>query len=155
MDLSFEFLADRPEDIPTITAWWYEVWADRMGDIASYTRNFAATLGTEDLPLDILAVQEGKPIGTAALKYYEMRETYPDYQYWLGSVYVKPACRGQGIAARLAGRVVELARQRGLPQIYLQTVDLSGGLYAALGWEPLHRLVYKGDETLVMVKHLA
>ena len=137
-----------------VVDWWQEVWGDRMGDLEAYTRHFMATLGGHDLPLNILAVKEGKPIGTAALKDHEMREIYPDFHYWMGSVYVKPEYRGQGIAARLAGRIIELARQRRLPQIYLQTVDLSGGLYAALGWEPLDRLIYRGDETLVMVKHL-
>jgi GNAT superfamily N-acetyltransferase len=138
-----------------VVGWWQEIWGDRMGDLEVFTRHFMATLGGDDLPVNILAMKDGKPIGTAALKEYEMREVYPDCQYWLGSVYVKPECRGQGFAARLARRVIELARQRGIAQLYLQTVELSGGLYAELGWEPIDRLTYKGDKTLVMVKSLA
>jgi GNAT superfamily N-acetyltransferase len=138
-----------------VVDWWQEIWGDRMGDLEAFTRNFMVTLGGDDLPVNILAMQDGKPIGTAALKEYEMREIYPDYQHWLGSVYVKSDYRGQGVAARLAGRVVELARQRGIAQLYLQTVNMTGGLYAELGWKPIDRLTYKGDKTLVMVKSLA
>lgn len=154
MAITFEYLADRPEDVPLVMAWWQTVWGDRMGDLATYTAKFSETLGTQALPLDIIALQDGEPVGSASLKAHELQTIYPAYQFWLGSVFVKPDCRGQGIASMLARQIIAMARQRQLPQLYLQTVNLTGGLYAALGWEPLDRLNYRGEEILVMVRKL-
>jgi len=153
-DIYFEFLVDRPGDVPLVMNWWHGFWGDRMGDLETYTEQFLAKLGKDELPLDIIAIKAGQPAGSAALKEHEMEELYPDFHYWLGSVYVAPEFRGQGVARLLAGQIVKLAKQRQLPQLYLQTVDLTGGLYADLGWQSVDRLVYKGQETLVMVKSL-
>ena len=113
-----------------------------------------ATLGKQELPLDIVAIKDDQLVGTAALKEHEMEECYPDYRYWMGSIFVAPEYRGQSIARMLALEIISLAKQHSLPQLYLQTIDLSGGLYARLGWEPVDRLNYRGEETLVMVKYL-
>ena len=152
--IHFEFLADRPADVPLVMNWWHSFWGDRMGNLEAYTEQFLAKLGKQDLPLDIVAIKDNQPVGTAALKEHEMEEIYPDYQYWMGSVFVAPEFRGQGIARLLAEQIIRLARQHQLPQLYLQTVDLTGGLYSRLGWEPLDRLEYYGEQTLVMVKYL-
>ena len=154
-DIQFQFLADRPQDVPLVMSWWHSYWGRRMGDLPAYTERFLKTLGKENLPLDMVAVLDGSAVGTATLKEHEMQEIYPQYRYWMGSVFVAPEQRGQGIAHQLASHIVELARQRQLPQLYLQTIDLSGGIYTDLGWEPLDRLVYKDEETLIMVKYLS
>jgi len=31
MQWQFEFLANRPEFVPQVIAWWHTIWADRMG----------------------------------------------------------------------------------------------------------------------------
>ena len=93
-------------------------------------------------------------IGTAALKEHEMREVFPDYQYWMGSIFVTPRYRSKGIASLLSNQIVEMAIEHQLPQLYLQTTDITGGLYAKLGWNPLERLNYKNTDTLIMVKRL-
>jgi len=152
--IHFEFLADRKDDVPLVMKWWHSFWGRRMGDLDAYTEQFLAKLGKNELPLDIVAISNDQPVGTAALKDHEMEEIYPSYQYWMGSIFVAPEERGQGIARLLASEIIRLARQLQLPQIYLQTTDLSGGLYSELGWEPVDRLVYQGEETLVMVKYL-
>jgi len=38
--------------------------------------------------------------------------------------------------------------------LYLQTVRLSGGLYARLGWEPCENVCYKGVDVLVMERRI-
>ncbi|MCB1671352.1 MAG: GNAT family N-acetyltransferase [Gammaproteobacteria bacterium] len=154
MKLEFENLADRPRDIPRVVAWWHTVWGERMGEIEVFTDKLLATLGGEQLPLTLVAVANGEPVGTAALKDHEMLDVFPGYQYWMGSVYVRPEWRERGVASQLAGHIIELAGTRGLPHLYLQTVHPQGGLYARLGWEPVERLLYRGDETLVMKKSM-
>ena len=156
MNLEFQYLADRPDDVPLVIKWWHSKWADRMGpDVERITRQFQAALQKQDLPLEILALRDGEPVGTASLKRHEMIDVYPDYLFWLGSVFVAPAHRGQGVASALSRRVIEMARERKLPQLYLQTEHPDGGLYASLGWEPLDRLIYKNTDTLLMVNRLS
>jgi GNAT superfamily N-acetyltransferase len=155
MKLDFQFLADRPEDVPQVIRWWHSKWADRMGpDIDKLTGQLRAALRRDDLPLDIVAVLDDEMIGTAVLKRHEMKEVYPQRLYWLGSVFVAPEYRGRGVASALASRVVDMARERGLPHLYLQTEHPDGGLYADLGWEPVERLWYKNTDTLLMLKRL-
>jgi GNAT superfamily N-acetyltransferase len=123
-------------------------------DMRKLTREFRATLYRNRLPLNIVAVSDGRIIGTAALKDNEMLDVFPENRFWMGSVFVDPTWRGRGIATALANRIVEMARERHLPHLYLQTADISGGLYARLGWEPVERLMYRGTDTLLMIKHL-
>ena len=154
MNLEFEYLADRPELVELVIAWWGTVWQDRMGDVDEARAQLRASLGRDRLPVHILAMRDGEPIGTAALKLQELIELYPDRQFWLGSVYVKPEFRGAGVASELALRVIELARVMGLPHLHLQTIDTSGGLYYSLGWEPVERFISSDEDTLLMVKQL-
>jgi hypothetical protein len=48
-------------------------------------------------------------------------------------------------------QIVSLAKNMGLPHLYLQTSNLSGGLYASLGWQPVERFFYHNEETLLML----
>ena len=153
-NIDFEFLADRPADVPLVMDWWHSVWGDRMGDLEVYMEQFVAKLGKHELPLDILAIKNDQAVGTAALKEHEMEELYPSFRYWLGSVFVASEFRGQGIARLLTNEIIRRAKQLQLPQLYLQTVDLTGGLYSELGWEPVDQLNYKGEDTLVMINFL-
>jgi GNAT superfamily N-acetyltransferase len=154
MNLEFEYLADHPEQVDRVIAWWHTVWSDRMGPLDQAARQLAASLNTDSLPIQILATVDGEPVGTAVLKLQELAELFPDKQYWMGSVYVDESHRGASIASRLAERIIELAENRGLPHLYLQTVNASGGLYARLGWEPLQLFDYRGERTLLMVRKL-
>lgn len=155
MNLQFEYLAERPECVPQVIAWWLTVWADRMGtDTPRLEQQLRQSLGREALPVHLLATDAGRPVGTAALKRQELADLYPDRQYWLGSVYVAPEYRRGSIASQLAERVAGLARERELPHLYLQTVNLSGGLYARLGWRPVERFDYRGATTLLMLREL-
>jgi hypothetical protein len=48
-------------------------------------------------------------------------------------------------------KVISLAKDRGLPHLYLQTANLNGGLYTSLGWEPVERFFYNNEESLLML----
>jgi len=156
MNTHFEFLADRPEAVPQIARWWFEAWGHmRPGlTVDELTAALNGHLSRNQLPIRIVAVRDGVVVGAAELKLHEMMELYPEKEFWLGSVFVAPEVRRQGVGSALALRVVELAKSRGIRAIHLQTVDLSGGLYAKLGWERIDQAHYKGHEALVMVKQI-
>ncbi len=155
MALQFSYLADDPDLVPQVISWWHTIWADRMGpDLEAARKQLRDSLGTDELPIHVLAEIDGEAVGTAVLKLQELGDLYPDCQYWLGSVFVEESRRHQGIAAQLVGQIIALAQSRQLPHLYLQTVNLSGGLYAKLGWQPVEEFDYRGTRTLLMYRAL-
>ena len=109
---------------------------------------------SEELPIPILAVLEDDVIAVAVLKTHEMVDRFPDWKYWLGSLYVVPEHRGKGLGTGLIAHVEELARRRDIDRLHLQTEHLDGGLYVRLGWKPRKRLYYMEREVLVMTRQL-
>lgn len=155
LKLEFEYLADRPEDVPMVIDWWRTVWADRMGnDIELATDQLRSSLSKADLPIHILATLDGIPVGTAALKQHELAEVFPDYHYWLGSVFVKEGVRDGQIASQMSLHIVEMAKQLHLPHLYLQTIKQGGGLYSKLGWESVTEFTHMNEQALLMLRIL-
>lgn len=156
MSVQFHYLADQPELVPQVIRWWHTEWADRMGsNFDSLEQQLADSLSKTELPIHIVASVGGEPVAVAALKLQELADLFPDNYYWLGSVYVDEAWRGKRLGSQVTARSVQLAREMGLPHLYLQTQNLSGGLYANLGWHPIRQLSVRGDPTLLMVLPLA
>ncbi len=81
-------------------------------------------------------------------------QAFPQYEHWLGSVFVADSHRGRGLASNLVDAAVALARQKGVRDLYLQTEALDGGLYARLGWQPICEADSHGYHVLVMVRRL-
>ncbi len=154
--MQFEYLVDRPEDVPKVIAWWRTEWGSRMGsDIESLESQLRESLSKSELPIHVLATIDGEAVGTAALKLQEAAELFPDKQYWLGSVFVDENHRGSGIATELSLKIIDRAKENGLPDLYLQTIDLGGGLYSGLGWRAIHEFNYKDEQTLLMLNKLS
>ena len=153
--MEFEYLIDRPQDVPKVIAWWRTEWGERMGNnVPDLEGQLSESLSRTELPIHVVATIEGEAVGTAALKLQEAAELFPDKQYWLGSVFVDENYRGGHIASQLSLKIVELAKQMALPHLYLQTVNLNGGLYAKLGWQAVQEFNYKEEQTLLMLKKL-
>jgi len=156
MNIDFELLADRPEAVPQIARWWFETWGYMRPEISldEFTATINEQLYRDQLPIRIVAIRDGVVVGVAELKLHEMIDLFPEKEFWLGSVFVAPEVRRLGVGSALALKVAELAKSRGIRAIHLQTMDLSGGLYAKLGWERIDQVHYKDYEALVMVKPL-
>ena len=156
MPVQFSYLADQPELVPQVIRWWHTVWADRMGsDFESLEQQLADSLSKTEFPIHIIASIDAVPVAVAALKRQELVELFPDKQYWLGSVYVDENWRGRKLGSQITAHAIELAREKGLPHLYLQTQNLSGGLYTKLGWQAIEQLSVRGDPTLLMVLALS
>jgi predicted GNAT family N-acyltransferase len=149
--MEIQFLADRPEFIPLISNWYYSEWGRLMKDQSEQKIHdrISGMLNRDKIPLHIIAVESDELLGVAQLKIREM-DIYPDKEHWLGGVYVSPAARGLGVGSLLVTRALELAKQLKVKTLYLQTENLSGGLYASLGFRPLEQAHYNGVDVLVM-----
>jgi predicted N-acetyltransferase YhbS len=149
------FLADRPEAASIIARWYFGAWG-HLEEHSSFEKvlgNVAATTNRDKAPLSVLATEGDHIVGAAQLKIREM-EIFPQYEFWLGNVFVRPGHRGRGIAASLTRKITELAKSFGIPALYLQTQRLDGGLYSHLGWQPVEPVNHRGIDVLVMKRTL-
>lgn len=153
--MKLALLTDHPEAIPTLAAWYFAEWGYEVpgNTLEKEKARLHQFLGVDQLPLLVVAMDEEGVVGAAQLKYREM-DIYPEKEHWLGAVFVDPDFRGKRIARRIIAEVTSLARKFGVTELHLQTEQLDGGLYAAMGWEPTERVTYHGVEVLVMCKRL-
>lgn len=108
----------------------------------------------EGFPHLIAAFDDGQVVGAVQLKRREML-AFPQYEHWLGSVFVADSHRGRGLAGALVEQAAAQAVRMGVSDLYLQTEALDGGLYARLGWKPLQEADNCSYRVLVMVRRLA
>jgi GNAT superfamily N-acetyltransferase len=163
--MKFIFLADRPEMAPAVAKWYFDQWGHLApeGSEQKIFERIRNSIHRDKAPLMILAIDEktqngdahhGEVMGCAELKIREMT-LYPEFEFWLGGVYVTSKYRGHGVASAIATKIYELAESFGVERIYLQTEQLNGGLYAKLGWEKLWQVNYRGVDVAVMEKKLS
>lgn len=153
--LRFENLADRPDALPLIARWYFGEWGhlNPAATLEKIAARLFASMNRDTIPLVVLAVMGDEVIGSAELKYREMK-IYPEKEHWLGGVFVVPEHRGKGVAVRLIDAVVETARILGVDLLHIQTERLDGGLYLKLGWERTEQVCYRGLDVLVMQRKL-
>ncbi|MES9989737.1 MAG: GNAT family N-acetyltransferase [Candidatus Thiodiazotropha endolucinida] len=156
--LSIELLADHPEAIPILKDLFESEWEPYYGrsgpgDAEADLRRSA---NRSQLPIAVVAVENGTFCGTAALK-MESVTTYQDYSPWLAALVVAPAYRNRGIGEQLIIKIEQLAKTLGYREIYVGTGKSSGMSEATLkkrGWKFLDKSDYFVSEVCVHVKIL-
>jgi predicted N-acetyltransferase YhbS len=150
MSSRIEYLADHPDLVPCIAGWFYREWGGRSPDdsLRVFTERLLARMNRDKPPITLVAFKDEEPVGTAALKIQEM-ETHPQYQYWLGSVYVKENWRVLGIGSELVDAIIREAERCEIQALYLYTSGKEG-FYARLGWEELEKVQYRGRSATIM-----
>lgn len=136
INLEIKLLVQCPEHIPSLA----QLWFDEIGrhwipnaSLEHAEKTYTAHMNSERLPLTLVAVLNGKPIGMASLRENDgIRE---DLTPWLGSLIVHPDYRRQGVGEELINLVKDRARQMGFEKLYLLALD--PGIpewYKRLGW---------------------
>jgi GNAT superfamily N-acetyltransferase len=151
-----DYLADHPDDIPTLARWHHEQWLHLSpGD--SIERRIAlleSHLGRRQIPTTFVAVSTQGVLGSASLIAYDM-DTRLDLSPWLASVYVQPEHRRRGIGSALVRRVIREARELSVDNLYLYTTPDMDGFYARFGWSLIDRTLYRGYDQIVMALQVA
>lgn len=152
---SYIYLADRPEFIPVLAGWFFAEWGSNNPQLTRerIEGNLKERLNREQAPLALVRMLDGSPIASASIKIQEM-ETHPQYQHWLGSVYVLAEHRHQGIGTNLIQRTIEEARRIGLNELYLYTRGKQK-FYAKLGWRSIETPIYHGRKVILMKQVLS
>lgn len=152
--MHIDYLAHHLELLPTLAAWHHAQWGYlHPGDtVEDRERRLGRQAQTDGVPLVVVALEEGQPLGSASIVAHDM-DTHPEWTPWLASVFVAPPYRGRGIGTALVERIEDEARRMDVESLYLYTPDRPT-FYQRLGWHPLSREAYRGDAVTVMRKVL-
>lgn len=149
--MEFSLLADNPSAARIVAKWYFDEWCRDTGrhSLDFVQKNVAAASSKETAPMLVLCHIDNELVGAAELKNREM-DAFPEYEFWLGGVYVQTDYRGKGIGFALVSEVIKRAKKANIKQLYLQTENLSGGLYTKFGFNHLHQVDSKGVHVTVM-----
>lgn len=143
-------LADIPEMIPKLGAWFREDWtepdAGRAGDPED---DFRGCAQRDRLPVNLVALDRGEPVGTVFVLDHVDRAD-PALGPWIEGLFVIPERRHEGLALFLVEGAVALARRLGYPRVNMG-VRAAAAYYEAAGWREVGRIAHAGGP----VVHLA
>lgn len=146
-------LADHPQEVDTIAQWYYQEWAHISPDVSEEMvreKVAAKAINRDQIPLALVVHDNNQLVGVAELKYRE-NLTHPDYEHWLGGVFVESSKRGQGIASLLIREALKKSIALDIKKLYLQCEFHNISLYKNHGFDVLHRVVSDEIATTIMV----
>ncbi len=155
MDVRIDYLANHPALVPTLANWTYAEWGqyDPTNSLEATKARLTQRLNRDSLPLSLVAFADDVPAGCASLKLSEMT-IRPQYSPWLGSMFVVPTLRGQGIGSALVRRVIDEARRLEVRELYLWT-EGAVAFYRKREFEIIETVDYLGQKAMVMKMRIA
>jgi len=151
MDISL--LADHPNEVSKIASWYYNEWAHSIPNVTEamiHEDVIAKSINRDKVPLSIIIHDENELVGVTELKYHE-NKSYPEYEHWLGGVFVEPSKRGYGVSSLLISEAKKRAVKLGVTRLYLQCESHNLSIYKKHDFEELHQAVHHGISTVIMV----
>jgi GNAT superfamily N-acetyltransferase len=147
-------LAHRRDAIARVQQWFESEWPAYYGPGGSgdAQRDLLAYAQHDALPVGLLAVLDGEPVGFAALK-REPFPTHPQLSPWAGAAVVLPARRRQGIGRALLDGLAVQASALGFRDVYCATATAESLLLRA-GWRRLETVEHEGRATGIFAKAL-
>jgi GNAT superfamily N-acetyltransferase len=145
-------VSDRPELAPVVAAWLVNAFGYPGGRTAEEITALilAPPKGPEET---FVLFDQNKPVGTASLSHDDLKSR-PDLTPWLAGVFVEPAYRGRGYATALVRHVESFALAAAIPILWLYTWTAEP-MYAGLGWQRVWLEKDRGQEVVLMSRHLS
>jgi GNAT superfamily N-acetyltransferase len=145
-------LSEVPDHFWQVAKWIYEEWwATPDNSITLISNPLKEHLGSTTVPQTLVAMIDGKPVGSVSLVDNDVPERW-ELSPWLGSLYVLPQHRGQGIGTRLLESAFTRAKLQGAEAVYLAT-PAHADFFAHLGWQILERDV--GPRRLLLMMRVS
>ena len=146
----------QPQAIPQIAQWHFDEWHKLFPErtVADFAAELAESLHSDDIPQTWLLIDELEQVcGTGSLLLRDMKTNH-HLSPWLANIFLRPESRGQGLGRVLVLQLMQQARLRGVPVLYLFTEDQLA-FYEKLGWQLHHHELYEGEWVSVMQCALA
>lgn len=147
---NLSFLADHPQFLTTIAEWIFDEWGhlEINTTIDSIISKLETQLNTKSPPIALVGLRQEIPIACSRIKIREL-PSFPQYLYWLGSVYVLPEFRNQGIGSLVVENSSHIAFELGLQELFLYTHSHEN-FYSHLGFSAVERPYYQGRQIVIM-----
>jgi predicted N-acetyltransferase YhbS len=149
--MSIRWIGECPDCVPQLARWHVAAFADVLSgwqvDEAAF--ELRGHLARRAVPTSLIAFDAaGELAGSVSLLASDAPA--PDrHAPWLGTLFVRPSSRGQGLGVALVRAAVNEAMSLGLPALHLWT-PAHADFYARLGWQSLGRRRYGGREVTLM-----
>ena len=149
--MEISLLADSLQESIAIARWYYDEWASIAPDMTfkQIHEKVVEGVNRNQVPLTVLAHQNDELVGVAELKFRENKH-YPEYEHWLGGLFVNPDYRGQGVSRLLIENVKEHAIRLGVECLHLQCESHHVELYKRYGFIALHEAKHCDIPVLIM-----
>jgi len=153
--MEIHYLEDRV--IPVLAAWIYNEWSYLYpgATLKDFEGLLLERINKNILPLTLVAMEAGEPVGTASLKAFDM-ETRRDLTPWLTSLYVAKPWRKRGIGSNLVRAIEKKAGELETRKLFLFSTDaaLVDLFYTKLGWAVREETLYHSFHVTIMEKDL-
>ena len=107
--MKISYLVNTSDDLKVISRWYFDEWGhlNPSNTEEKIYERLSSKFDKEDEFLCFVVIHEKELlVAVADLKYREHKD-YPEYEHWIGGVYVKPECRGKGYASALIEKAKE------------------------------------------------
>jgi predicted N-acetyltransferase YhbS len=103
MKVNIGYLADHPDSITILAGWLFEEWGHGSPDGTAHGMidTLKERQNHDKLPLALVVLRGNEPVGTVSLTLKEV-EIRPQYEHWLGTLFVHEFHRGKGIGSLLS-----------------------------------------------------
>jgi putative hydrolase of the HAD superfamily len=151
--MQVSFLADNPQYSETIAKWYFDEWGQLSSDFTQekvLKSVLDKSTSRTELPLIIILLSmNNELLGVAELKLRE-NINHPEYEHWVGGVFIAPPQRGKGYASLLLSAIKQRAIELDLDQLYLQCDKHHIDLYLKNDFQILHDSTHHGMTTTIM-----
>jgi predicted N-acetyltransferase YhbS len=134
-------LTKRPDLAETCAAWDFAEWGCMEDGVTldDTLKDYKTKRAEKELPATWVALNDGKAVGSVRLRYNDHADR-PDLNPWLGSLYVHPLYRKQGVGQALCRTVTgEALNGYGFKTLYLYTPD-ADEFYERMGWRTIGKV---------------
>lgn len=149
--MHFSCLADHKEAAERIAQWYFDEWGRKVLGVTKASileKMQIMTKNRRDFPMILTIYDESKLVGAVELKFREHKD-FPQYEHWLGGVYMRQDMRGRGYAKALLTKAIKHAESLGIKTLYLQCEPHNENFYRKLGFKPVHAAKHAGIQTTI------